>query len=97
MTVETTEIADLIQAGRDDIIVTTTGTGWKTRIDIRNNPARQMDPNAKLDFLRIVREDVDYWKLYQLTHNEVIKGEATFSGALVGMIYRVVDDYFDTL
>lgn len=91
----TSETAELLQAGKEaDYRVTTTAKGW---IEIRNNPARQIDPAAKLDFLRIVREDDNYWRLYHLSHNEVLKGEATFSNSFTAALYGVVNDFFAAL
>lgn len=90
-----TTTANTIQAGNaDTFTVTITERGW---IDIRNNPARQIDPTAKLDFLRVVAEDENYFRLIQLTHNECIKGEATFSGALAGAMYEAIATFFETL
>jgi hypothetical protein len=87
--------AELLQAGNEDTYtVTTTANGW---IEIRNNPARQLDPTTKLDFLRLVREDDNYWRVYHLTHNEVLKGEATFSNSFAAVLYSVVADFFATL
>lgn len=91
----TAQAATLIQAGQEaNLIVTTTNTGW---IEIRNNPERQLDPNAKLDFLRLVWEDDDYWSLYQLSHNGLHKGTATFSGSMVGAMYSTITNYFEGL
>lgn len=92
---EIADTAELIQAGNDaDFTVTTTARGW---IEIRNNPARQIDPNAKLDMLRLVCEDEGYWKMYHLTHNGVIKGEAAFSHSMVSAMFGIIDTFFATL
>jgi hypothetical protein len=91
----TNQTAELLQAGNDATYrVTTNAKGW---IEIRNNPARQIDPAAKLDYLRLWQEDDNYWRLVHLTHNGVLKGEATFSNSLVGAMYGVVNTFFETL
>jgi hypothetical protein len=73
--------------------VTITGRGW---IDIHNNPARQIDPTAKLDFLRLVSDD-GQWRVIHLTHNETLKGEATLSHSFVGHLHGMVTDFFANL
>lgn len=95
MSTHTAETAELLQAGHQaDYTVTTTAEGW---IEIRNNPDRQIDPTAKLDYLRIVPEDDNYWHLYHLTHNGVLKGDATFNNSMSGYMYGAVTTFFETL
>lgn len=89
-----TETADLLAAGTQDRYLVAISE-WG-EIDVRNNPARQINPAAKLDFLRLVNDD-GQWKLIHLTHNEVIKGEATLSNSFVGALYGMVSDFFDNL
>lgn len=70
-----------------------TDRGW---IEIRSDRQLLLDAPYP-DFLRLVSEDDNYWRVYHLTHNEVIKGEATFSNSFAGYLYGVVADFFETL
>lgn len=90
------ETLELLAAGAHHygMVVTTTERGW---IECRVDPQRQLNPNAKLDFVRLVQEDEGYWKLYHLTHNEIVRGEATFSHSLIGSMYAVVHGIFECM
>lgn len=65
-------------------------------LDVHNNPLRQINRAAKLDFLRLIEDD-GTWQVIHLTHNEVIKGESRFSGSMLGWIPSVVDEFFEML
>lgn len=90
----TADLAEMLQAGREaEYLVTTTTEGW---IEIRNNPARQIDPSKKLDFLRIAGGEGE-WTLYHLTPKGICQGQATFVGSFTSALYGAVIDFFETL
>lgn len=86
----TTITEDLAANLGNDYQVTTTSQGWT---EIRVRPERAI--GDKTDFARVVIEDCQY-RLIHLTHNEVCKGEATFSGSTVGYLPAVVREFCET-
>ncbi|MEU9805459.1 hypothetical protein [Mycobacterium sp. NPDC050853] len=80
-------IADVSDALGGDYQVTTTARGW---IEVRVRPERALSDN--LDFARIVTDDGEY-RLIHLTHNEVCRGEARFSGSMRGYLPAMVREF----
>lgn len=58
-------------------------------VDIKVHPSNAL--RHHLDFVRVAEDDGTY-RVIHFTHNEVIRGEATFSNSLVGLLSTVVND-----
>ena len=81
-----TELATALGA---DYAIAITDRDW-----IEVNPANPL--RDKLDFIRIVQDDT-HWQVFHLTHNEVLKGEATFVGSMVGYLPTAVRELAEVI
>ena len=68
--------------------VTTTEQGW---IEVRVSGAWAL--SDKLDFVRAVILDDHHVRLIHLTHNEICKGEASFSGSMLAYLPALVREF----
>ena len=84
-------ITDLSATLGDSYAVTTTERGW---VEVRVNPATAL--RDKLDFIRIVNDDGTL-RVIHLTHNEVLRGEATFNNSLTGFMPTFVREMCESI
>ncbi|OHU29044.1 hypothetical protein [Mycobacteroides chelonae] len=71
----------------DGYLITTTEEGWT---EIHVNPAMAL--SDELDFVRVLTDDHQF-RLLHLSHNEVVCGEATFAGSMLGYLPAVVREF----
>jgi hypothetical protein len=97
----TAPFADLELALGDRYTLTTTARGWA---EVRINPdhalhgvnkaGRAVDARGiECDFIRVTHEDESYFALHHLTHNGVIKGQASLSGSMAGFLGPMVREF----